>query len=86
MPAFIHGRNAMKYDTELTLDVEVLYENLDPLYVSGAILPGMVDITEINVLFKQKNGKIKKINITKAIPEEQRMLIEDEILESSTKE
>lgn len=74
----------MKHDTQITLDVEVTYEDLDSITVQGSRLPAMVDVTGAFLLYRLKNGKVKRINITKALTEEQLMLIEDEILELQT--
>lgn len=72
----------MKYQSELTLPVELIFEVLPEMIVDGMYLPEQVDITKVLLTITGPSGKPRQVDITKGTPEEQIMLWEDEILES----
>lgn len=74
-----------KHKTQITLDIEVVYEELEPLSVGSQWLPAMVDIKKVYVFFKHPNGRTHRIRITEALTEEQKLLLEDEILDLQEK-
>ena len=74
----------MKYNAEITLPVELVFEVLEPMQVGDMILPAQIDIREVLLEVTGPSGKPRKVDLTKGIPEEQILLWEDEIIESYT--
>lgn len=72
----------MLHRTQVNLDVELTFDILDPLVVDGAVLPAMVEIESAYVSLEKPDGKIARVNVLKVLSESQRMLLEDEIVES----
>lgn len=72
----------MFHRTQVNLDVELTFEILDPMVVDGAVLPAMVEIESAYVSLEKPDGKIARVNVLKVLSESQRMLLEDEIVES----
>lgn len=72
----------MLHRTQVNLDVELTFDILDPLVVDGAVLPAMVEIESAYVSLEKLDGKIARVNVLKVLSESQRMLLEDEIVES----
>jgi len=68
--------------TQVNLDVELTFEILDPMVVDGAVLPAMVEIESAYVSLEKPDGKVARVNVLKVLSESQRMLLEDEIVES----
>jgi hypothetical protein len=66
----------------VNLDVELTFEILDPMVVDGAVLPAMVEIESAYVSLEKPDGKVARVNVLKVLSESQRMLLEDEIVES----
>lgn len=71
----------MKLSTVLELEVEVEYTVLDETSAHGLFLPKMIDVTSINLVRHQKNGKPKHLDILRFIPEDQLLALEDSIME-----
>lgn len=72
----------MFHRTQVNLDVELTFEILDPMVVDGAVLPAMVEIESAYVSLEKPDGKVARVNVLKVLSESQRMLLEDEIVES----
>lgn len=72
----------MKYQTQISLPVELVFEMLPLLVVDGALLPEQLDITKVLLTVKGPSGKPRQVDITKTLTEEQIMLLEDEIMEN----
>ena len=71
----------MKYQTEMSLPVELTFEVLPAILVEGTELPAQLDITKILLTVIGPSGKPRQIDITKTLTEERVMLFEDEIVE-----
>lgn len=65
----------------MSLPVELTFEILPPLQHEGQWLPAMIDITRIELSVLGPGGKPHSIDITRNFPEQEIMLLEDEILE-----
>jgi len=46
------------------------------------VLPAMVEIESAYVSLEKPDGKVARVNVLKVLSESQRMLLEDEIVES----
>jgi len=66
----------------MSLPVELTFEILPPLQHEGQWLPAMIDITRIEISVLGPGGKPRSIDITRNVPEQEIMLLEDEIYES----
>lgn len=74
----------MFHRTQVSLDVEITFDILDPMVVDGAVLPAMVEIESVYASLEKPDGKLARVNVLKVLSEPQRMLLEDEIIESLT--
>jgi len=72
----------MKYQSELTLPVELIFEVLPEMTVDGTYLPEQVDITKVLLTITGPSGKPRQVDITNTISEEQMMAFEDDIVEN----
>ena len=71
----------MKPQTQISLDVDITYDVLDPIQVADYVLPPMIELTSAYVSLEKPDGKVARVNILKVLSESQRMLIEDDIIE-----
>jgi hypothetical protein len=71
----------MKHQTQISLDVDITYEVLDPIVGDGYMLPPMVELIAAYATLEKPDGRISRVNILKVLSESQRMLLEDEIIE-----
>jgi hypothetical protein len=71
----------MKHQTQISLDVDITYDVLDPIQVADYVLPPMIELTSAYVSLEKPDGKVARVNILKVLSESQRMLIEDDIIE-----
>jgi hypothetical protein len=71
----------MKHQTQISLDVDITYDVLDPIQVGDYVLPPMIELTSAYVSLEKPDGKVARVNILKVLSESQRMLIEDDIIE-----
>jgi hypothetical protein len=71
----------MKHQTQISLDVAITYDVLDPIQVADYVLPPMIELTSAYVSLEKPDGKVARVNILKVLSESQRMLIEDDIIE-----
>lgn len=74
----------MKHRTQLSLDVELIFEVLEPMDVNGITLPPMIDIQAAYVSLEKPDGKVSRVNILKVLSESQRILLEDQIIDEFT--
>lgn len=72
----------MKHQTQLSLDVDITYDILDPIELEDQVLPAMVELDSVYLSLEKPNGKKAKVNILKVLDESQRMLLEDEIIDA----
>ena len=72
----------MKYQTQLTLPVELTFEVLPELSVNGAHLPAQLNLAKAVLTIVGPSGKPRQVDITKTLSEEQEMFFEDEFLDS----
>jgi hypothetical protein len=72
----------MRHLTQISLDVELTFEVLEPLDLDGALLPPMIDIQAAYASLEKPDGKVSRVNLLKILSESQRMLLEDEIVEA----
>ena len=72
----------MKYQSELTLPVELIFEVLPEMVVAGTYLPEQLDITKVLLTITGPSGKPRQVDITNTISEEQMMAFEDDIVEN----
>lgn len=72
----------MKYQTQMTFPVELIFELLPPLMVEGTQLPAQVDITKALLTIVGPGGKPRQVDILKTFEEDQIMLWEDQIVDS----
>ena len=72
----------MKYKTEMTFPVELIFEMLPPLVVEGVELPAQLDITKVLLTITGPSGKPRHVDILKSFSEDQIMLWEDQIVDS----
>ncbi len=71
----------MKHQTQISLDVDITYDVLDPIQVEDYVLPPMIELTSAYVSLEKPDGKVARVNLLKVLSESQRMLIEDDIIE-----
>jgi hypothetical protein len=71
----------MKHQTQISLDVDITYDVLEPIQVADHVLPPMIELTSAYVSLEKPDGKVARVNILKVLSESQRMLIEDDIIE-----
>jgi hypothetical protein len=71
----------MKHQTQISLDVDITYDVLEPIQVGNQVLPPMIELTSAYVSLEKPDGKVARVNILKVLSESQRMLIEDDIIE-----
>ncbi len=71
----------MKHQTQISLDVELTFEVLEPMDVNGITLPPMIDIQAAYASLERPDGKVSRVNILKVLSESQRILLEDQIIE-----
>lgn len=71
----------MKHQTQISLDVELTFEVLEPMDVNGITLPPMIDIQAAYATLEKPDGKVSRVNILKVLSESQRILLEDQIIE-----
>jgi hypothetical protein len=71
----------MKHQTQISLDVDITYDVLEPIQVADYVLPPMIELTSAYVSLEKPDGKVARVNILKVLSESQRMLIEDDIIE-----
>ena len=72
----------MKYQTEMTFPVELIFEILPPLMVEGTELPGQLDITKVLLTVIGPGGKPRQVDVLRNFEEGQIMLWEDQIVDS----
>ena len=72
----------MKYQTEMTFPVELIFEVLPAMMVEDTFLPAQLDITKVLLTITGPGGKPRQVDITKTLTEAQVMLFEDEIAEN----
>lgn len=72
----------MKYQTEMTFPVELIFEVLPAMDVEGTELPAQLDITKVLLTITGPSGKPRQVDITNTLSEEQTMFFEDEIVEN----
>ena len=72
----------MKYQTEMTFPVELIFEVLPPMDVEGTQLPAQLDITKVLLTITGPSGKPRQVDITNTLSEEQTLFFEDEIVEN----
>ena len=72
----------MKYQTEMTFPVELIFEVLPAMDVEGTQLPAQLDITKVLLTITGPSGKPRQVDITNTLSEEQTMFFEDEIVEN----
>jgi hypothetical protein len=72
----------MKYQTEMTFPVELIFEVLPPMDVEGTQLPAQLDITRVLLTITGPSGKPRQVDITNTLSEEQTLFFEDEIVEN----
>ncbi len=72
----------MKYQTEMTFPVELIFEVLPPMDVEGTQLPAQLDITKVLLTIIGPSGKPRQVDITNTLSEEQTLFFEDEIVEN----
>lgn len=72
----------MKYQTQISLPVELVFEMLPSLVVDGALLPEQLDITKALLTVVGPSGKMRQVDILKNFEEDQIMLWEDQIVDS----
>ena len=76
----------MYHRTSISLDVELSFDILDPIVLEHAVLPAMVEIKAAYAELEKVDGKKARVNVLKVLSESQRMLLEDEIMESLREE
>ena len=72
----------MKYQTEITFPVELIFEVLPAMNVEGTELPAQLDITKVLLTITGPSGKPRQVDITNTLSEEQTLFFEDEIVEN----
>ena len=72
----------MKHSVEISQQVELVFDVLEPMEVGGTTLPLQIDIREVLLEVIGPAGKARKVNIIKSISEDQILLWEDEILDA----
>ena len=72
----------MKYQTQISLPVELVFEMLPSLVVDGALLPEQLDITKVLLTVVGPSGKTRQVDILKNFEEDQVMLWEDQIVDN----
>jgi len=72
--------------TSINLDVELSFDILDPIVLESAVLPAMIEIKAAYAELEKEDGKKARVNILKVLSESQRMLLEDEIIETLREE
>lgn len=72
----------LKYKTEMSLPLELIFEVLPPMEVEDTTLPEQLDIVRVMLTIVGPSGKSRQVDITKTLSEEQMMLLEDEIVEN----
>ena len=72
----------MKYQTQMTFPVELIFEMLPPLTVEGVELPAQLDITKVLLTIVGPSGKPRQVDILNTFSEDQIMLWEDQIVDS----
>ena len=72
----------MKYQTQMTFPVELIFEMLPPLEVEGVELPAQLDITKVLLTIVGPSGKPRQVDILNTFSEDQIMLWEDQIVDS----
>ena len=72
----------MKYQTEMTFPVELIFEVLPAMDVEGTELPAQLDITRVLLTITGPSGKPRQVDITNTLSEEQTLFFEDEIVEN----
>lgn len=72
----------MKYQTEMTFPVELIFEVLPAMNVEGTELPAQLDITKVLLTITGPSGKPRQVDITNTLSEEQTLFFEDEIVEN----
>lgn len=72
----------MKHSVEISQQVELVFDVLEPMEVGGTTLPLQIDIREVLLEVIGPAGKARKVNIIKNISEDQILLWEDEILDA----
>ncbi len=71
-----------KHLTQISLDVAITYDILEPLQVQEYTLPPMIELRDAYVELEKEDGKKARVNILKVLSESQRMLLEDEIIDA----
>jgi len=71
-----------RHQTQLSLDVVITYDILEPIEVADYILPPMIELRDVYLELQKEEGKKTRVNILKVLSESQRMLLEDEIIEA----
>lgn len=71
-----------KHLTQISLDVAITYDILEPLQVQEYTLPPMIELRDAYVELEKEDGKKARVNILKVLSESQRMLFEDEIIDA----
>lgn len=76
----------MYHRTSINLDVELSFDILDPIVLEHTVLPAMIEIKAAYAELEKEDGKKARVNVLKVLSESQRMLLEDEIMESLREE
>lgn len=72
----------MRHLSQISLDVAITYDVLDPIQVEGYILPPMIELRKVEAVLEKEDGKKACVNLLKVLSESDRMLLEDEIIEA----
>ena len=75
-----------RHQTQLSLDIVIAYDILEPIEVADYILPSMIELRDAYLELQKEDGKKARVNILKVLSESQRMLLEDEIIETLREE
>ena len=76
----------MYHRTSIPMELELTFEVLEPIAVGDGVLPPMIEITAAYAELVKEDGKRSRVNVLKVLDESQRMLLEDEIIESLLEE
>ena len=53
----------MKHQTQISLDVAITYDVLEPIQVADYVLPPMIELTSAYVSLEKPDGKVARVNI-----------------------
>ena len=75
-----------RHQTQLSLDIVIAYDILEPIEVADYVLPPMIELRDAYLELQKEDGKKARVNILKVLSESQRMLLEDEIIDAIVQE